>query len=146
MKRLFATLFTGLLLVGCATKAPEQIAVATSPKPPSEPQMEIKAEKPDKPITKPFSKRVYVSAIRDVETNDGYRKVQVSVKNLTGESIKTLYRFRWFDDKGIEVSAPNMDMWHSRLIMGGDEIVLSAVAPEKNCPDVKLLIKEAVRK
>ena len=146
MKRLLATLFMGLLLAGCATKAPEQIAVTTSPKPPPEPQMEIKVEKPDKPIKKPFSERILVSAIRDVETNDGYRKVQVSVKNLTGESIKTLYRFRWFDDKGIEVSAPNLDMWHSLIVIGGDEIVLSASAPEKNCPDVKLLIKEAVKK
>jgi uncharacterized protein YcfL len=105
--------------------------------------MEVKTEKP---TTKPFSERILVGTIRDVETNDGYRKVQVSVKNLTGESIRTNYRFRWFDDKGIEVSAPNQDLWHSLIVIGGDEVVLSASAPEKNCPDVKLLIKEAVKK
>ena len=145
MKRLSATLFTSLLIVGCATKGTEQMVMSPAPQSaPSQP-MEVKDENA-KPTPPPFSQKVLVGAIRDIETNDGYRKVQVSVKNLTGESIRTLYRFRWFDDKGIEVSAPNMDMWHSRLIMGGDEIVLSAVAPEKNCPDVKLLIKEAVRK
>lgn len=146
MKRLLATLSTGLLLAGCASKPHEQIAVSTTPQPTSAPQMEVKTEKPTKPIKKPFSERISVGAIRDVETNDGYRKVQVSVKNLTGEPIRTLYRFRWFDDKGLEVSAPNLDMWHSLIVIGGDEVVLSASAPEKNCPDVKLLIKEAVKK
>ena len=124
-------------MAGCASKAPEQIAVA--------PQMEVKVEKPVKAVSKPFSERISVGAIRDVETNDGYRKVQVSVKNLTSEAIKTLYRFRWYDDKGVEVSAPNQDMWHSLIVIGGDEIVLSASAPMKNCLDVKLLIKEAVK-
>ncbi len=137
MKRIVAALSMGLLMAGCASKPLEQIAVA--------PQMEVKVEKPSKAVSKPFSERIAVGAIRDVETNDGYRKVQVSVKNLTGEAIKTLYRFRWYDDKGVEVSAPNQDMWHSLIVIGGDEIVLSASAPAKNCLDVKLLIKEAVK-
>lgn len=138
MKKVAITLSIGLFLVGCATKAPEQIAAAS--------EMEVRVEKPTKPISKPFSERILVGAICDVETNDGYRKVQVSVKNLTGEAIRTLYRFKWYDDKGIEVSAPNQDLWHSLIVIGGDEIVLSASAPEKNCPDVKLLIKEAFKK
>ena len=136
-KLTIVTLVVGLMLVGCATKTSEQVAVS--------PEMAVKVEKPVKPVSKPFSERILVGEIRDVATNDGYRKVQVSVKNLTSESIKTVYRFRWYDDKGIEVSAQNQDMWNSLIVIGGDEIVLSASSPEKNCPDVKLLIKEAVK-
>ena len=137
MGKVVLTLVVGLILAGCATKAPEQVTAT--------PGMNVKVERPVKPVLKPFSERMLVGEIRDVATNDGYRKVQVSVKNLTSESVKTLYRFRWYDDKGIEISAQNHDMWHSIIIVGGDEIVLSASAPEKNCPDVKLLIKEAVK-
>lgn len=145
MKRLLTTLSIGLLMVGCASKVPQQIAVSAESQQPTASQIKVKAEKTAKPIKKPFSERIEVGVIRDVETNDGYRKVQVSMKNLTGESIKILYRLRWFDDKGIEVSSPNLDMWHSLIVIGGDEIVLSASAPVKNCLDVKLLIKEAVK-
>ncbi|MBQ7651251.1 MAG: hypothetical protein IJS15_09840, partial [Victivallales bacterium] len=95
MKRLLATLSTGLLLAGCATMTHEQIAVSTNPQPTPAPQMEVKVEKPAKPIKKPFSERIFVGAIRDVDTNDGYRKAQVSVKNHTGQSIRMIYRFRW---------------------------------------------------
>lgn len=137
MKSIFATLSVGLLLTGCATKAPEQLALA--------PEMEVKVEKPSKTVSRPFSERIHVGAVCDVESNDGYRKVQVSVKNLTGGTIKAIYRFLWYDSKGIEVSAPNQDMWHSLLVIGGEELVLSATAPTKDCPDVKLLIKEALK-
>ena len=138
MKEIVVALSIGLMLTGCAGTGAKQVV--------PEPKMQVKVEKPVTPAKKPFSERISVGAIRDVETNDGYRKVQVSVRNLTGEAIRTLYRFHWFDGKGIEVSAPNQDLWHSLVVIGGDEIVLSATAPEKNCPDVKLLIKEAFKK
>jgi len=138
MKIVVTVLFMGMLLTGCMFKTQEQI-IATPPQ-------ETKAESSPKQISRPFSEKILAGKLQTTDTNDGHRKVFVSVKNLTNESLIALYCFKWYCTNGLEVSASNQDMWNTIVIVAKDEIILSSSAPEKNCHDVKLLLKEAIRK
>lgn len=138
MRIVITALLLGVFLTGCMLKKQEQSIEI--------PQIKTEEKKLPTPINRPFREKILVGKIRNADTNDGYCKALVPVKNLTNESLVVLYRFKWYNINGSEVSAPNQNMWNTIVIIAKDEIVLSSSAPEKKCNDVKLLIKEAVRK
>ena len=79
--------------------------------------------------------------IRESRTNDGYKRIQVYFKNFSGTTYSVLYRFNWYDDNGTEVENPDNEMWVRKIIVAGDDITLTSVAPSKNCQDFKLRLK-----
>lgn len=79
--------------------------------------------------------------VRKSNTNDGYRRIQVFLKNCTGDTYTIMYRFNWYDENGAEVENPDNEMWVRKIIVAGDDVTLTSIAPEKNCKDFKLRLK-----
>ena len=79
--------------------------------------------------------------VRKSNTNDGYRRIQVFLKNCTGDTDTIMYRFNWYDENGAEVENPDNEMWVRKIIVAGDDVTLTSIAPEKNCKDFKLRLK-----
>ena len=88
-----------------------------------------------------LAKQLCLTEIRETKTNDGYKRIQIFLKNMTNETYKIVYRFNWYDDKGAEVINPDNENWTRKLILAGDDATLTTVAPRKNCYDFKLRLK-----
>ena len=82
-----------------------------------------------------------LTEIRESSTNDGYKRIQIFLKNFSGNTYGVMYRFNWYDDNGVEVENPDNELWKRKLIAAGDDVTLTSVAPRKNCGDFKLRIK-----
>lgn len=88
-----------------------------------------------------LAKRLCLTEIRESETNDGFKRIQVFLKNTTNSTYFFVYRFDWYDNKGVEVEIPDGDGWIRKSVVAGDDITLTSVAPKKECADFKLHLK-----
>jgi uncharacterized protein YcfL len=88
-----------------------------------------------------LTKALQLLEVRKSNTNDGYRRIQVFLKNCTGDTYTIMYRFNWYDENGAEVENPDNEMWVRKIIVAGDDVTLTSIAPEKNCKDFKLRLK-----
>lgn len=86
-------------------------------------------------------KSLCLTEIRESHTNDGYLRPQVFLKNMTDTTYKIIYRFNWYDNDGAEVENPDNESWTRLLIVAGDDVTLTSVAPKKTCRDFKLRLK-----
>jgi uncharacterized protein YcfL len=77
---------------------------------------------------------------RDADRVNGLLRVQVTVENVTTESLEFEYRYTWFDAKGLEVKTP-ASVWQSVQVLAKDESYLTGVAPNDNVTDFKLVIR-----
>ena len=82
-----------------------------------------------------------LTEIRESQTNDGYMRVQVFLKNTTRSTLEIVYRFNWYDNAGAEVENPDNEMWVRKFIVAGDDVTLTSVAQGKKCRDFKLRVK-----
>ena len=82
-----------------------------------------------------------LTEIRESQTNDGYMRIQVFLKNTTRSTLEIVYRFNWYDNAGAEVENPDNEMWVRKFIVAGDDVTLTSVAPGKKCRDFKLRVK-----
>jgi len=88
-----------------------------------------------------LARQLCLTEIRESRTNDGYLRIQIFLKNMTNSTYKFVYRFNWYDDHGVEVIDPDNENWTRKLIVAGDDVTLTAIAPRKNCHDFKLRLK-----
>ena len=88
-----------------------------------------------------LSQSLQLIEIRESTTNDGYKRVQVFLKNYSGDSYTILHRFNWYDENGAEVENPDNEMWVRKIIVAGDDVTLTSIAPKKSCKDFKLRLK-----
>lgn len=88
-----------------------------------------------------LAKSLCLTEIRESKTNDGYTRIQIFLKNMTDTTYKIIYRFNWYDDQGAEVENPDNENWTRQIIVAGDDVTLTAVAPKKTCRDFKLRLK-----
>ena len=76
-----------------------------------------------------LSQALQLVEIRESTTNDEYKRVQVFLKNYSGTTYKILYRFNWYDENGAEVENPDNEMWVRKIIVAGDDVTLTSIAP-----------------
>ena len=88
-----------------------------------------------------LSQILCLTEIRESKTNDGYKRIQVFLKNLSGTTYAVMYRFNWYDNNGVEVENTDNEMWVRKTIVAGDDLTLTSIAPAKNCQDFKLRLK-----
>ena len=108
-------------------------------------------------VTDGFLKdRLGLQSVTMGRTADGFKRVQLEVINLrtgvlsqawsgiTGENpYKIRYRFTWFDEDGMAVNNTVLADWRDATIIPGETLFLQSVAPNKNCSDFKISLKEA---
>jgi len=83
-----------------------------------------------------------VSARRDRE--NGLLRVQVDLRNTRYRTERIIYRFSWFDEKGIEVPSIQ-STWTVRTLNGGETIQITGIAPDPRVTDSMISIMEASR-
>lgn len=87
-----------------------------------------------------LAKTLYLVEVRESKTNDGFKRIQIFLKNLSSAPFAFSYRFNWYDGNGVEVEAQDDEMWKQFRAVPGDDVTLTSVAPKKNCGDFKLRI------
>ena len=144
MKKIFwkSILLSALFATGCA-KEPQYIpSVNTISNAETSARIKYVADK--RIDTDPIlSQQLCMTEIRESKTNDGYTRIQVFLKNMSGGTYWIIYRFNWYDDQGVEVENPDDGGWTRQLIAAGDDVTLTSVAPGKVCRDFKLRLKAA---
>lgn len=85
-----------------------------------------------------FAASLVVSSVRESSTKDGYRRVEVTAKNMTQDSLRAMYLFNWYDVAGTERVDPSHAAWEKITVLAGDDVTLSAIAPRKDCTSWKL--------
>jgi uncharacterized protein YcfL len=90
-----------------------------------------------------LAKNLILTELRESQTDDGYNRVQVFLKNRTKSTYIFLYKFDWYDNHGVEVDNPDRNGWERKAVVAGDDVTLTSVAPQKNCGDFKLHLKAA---
>jgi uncharacterized protein YcfL len=140
ISRLFLSAFFLMLLVGCATEVPYEPSVNTISN--ANVSANIKRVADRRVETDQYlSQLLCLTEIRESQTNDGYKRIQIFLKNLSGSTYTIMYRFNWYDDNGVEVENPDNEMWIRKIIVAGDDLTLTSVAPRQNCKDFKLRLK-----
>ena len=92
-------------------------------------------------ITDPtFANILYLTEVRESKTNDGFKRIQVFMKNCCNVPYTFSYRFNWYDENGVEVEAADDEMWKQVNAVPGDDVTLTSVAPQRNCSDFKVRI------
>jgi uncharacterized protein YcfL len=92
--------------------------------------------------TDPYlSQSLVLTEIRESATNDGYKRIQFFFKNCSQATCSFVYRVHWYNNNGTEIESPDNEMWLSRTVIAGDDLMLQTIAPEKDCRDFKLKIK-----
>ncbi len=129
-----------LLAAGCAKEEPYVPSVNTISN--AESSAKIKRVVDKRVETDAYlSRQLCLTEIRESTTNDGYKRVQIFMKNLAGNTYAILYRFNWYDNNGVEVENPDNEMWKRKTIISGDDVTLTSVAPKQSCGDFKLRLK-----
>ena len=139
--KLFNLLALALLLttlIGCAEKYTPSVNTISN----ANPVAQIKRVVDKRVDTdQVLSQALQLLEIRKSNTNDGYRRIQVFLKNCTGDTYTVMYCFNWYDENGAEVENPDNEMWVRKIIIAGDDVTLTSIAPEQNCKDFKLRLK-----
>ena len=87
-----------------------------------------------------FSQILACMEIRESKTNDGYKRVQVFLKNFSTAVASCNYRFNWFDENGVQVESADQEMWKPLNVHPGDDTTLTSIAPNRKCEDFKLRV------
>ena len=129
-----------LLAAGCAEEPPYVPSVNTISNAESSAKIKLVADR--RVETDAFlSRQLGLTEIRESTTNDGYKRVQIFMKNMSGTTYAVLYRFNWYDNNGVEVENTDDEMWKRKTIAAGDDVTLTTVAPKQTCGDFKLRLK-----
>ena len=64
---------------------------------------------------------------------NGLLRVQARLASTDRREFRIQYRFRWFDEAGLEVTTGGGSPWIAAVLHGGEDIPLSGVSPR---PDV----------
>ncbi len=82
--------------------------------------------------------RVVQSAI--ARGDNGLLQATITLANLKNRECQIDYRYRWVDDKGIEVRS-GMSIWTPLTVGALEQKLLSGIAPSKNAADFILDIR-----
>ena len=144
MKRILlpgSIVVVALAITGCASKPPPYVPSVNTVSN-ANTSAQIKRIVDRRVDTDPYlSQLLCMTEIRESTTNDGYKRIQVFLKNLSGNTFWVTYRFNWYDENGVEVENPDDELWKRKIIATGDDVSLTSVAPKKNCKDFKLRMK-----
>lgn len=99
--------------------------------------------------------RLALKSVTVGQTADGFKRAQLEVVNvrtgglsqmwssMTGENpYRIRYKFVWFAPDGMAVDSVLSD-WRNATVIPGETLHLQSVAPNKNCRDFKISLKEA---
>ena len=139
MKLFISFLFAGLLILmaGCVKETPSVNTIANA-----DVSANIKRVVDQRVETDQIlAQYLFLTEIRESQTNDGYKRIQVFLKNYSGSTYKVMYRFNWYDENGVEVENPDNEMWVRKMVVTGDDLTLTSIAPSKKCKDFKLRLK-----
>lgn len=89
-----------------------------------------------------LTRRLILVDLRESKTNDGYMRVQAFFKNRVKSKYAFIYQFNWYDDQGVEVRNPDNQEWIRKVVVAGDDVTLTSIAPKRECRDFKLRLKE----
>lgn len=136
MKRFLQLGFLALVCASCASRAPMVNTIVNA-----NPVANIQRVEDARCYMDPtFGQILACTEIRESQTNDGYKRVQVFLKNFSTVTAPCNYRFNWYDENGVEVVVPDNEMWKHLNVVPGDEVTLTSIAPSRKCADFKLRI------
>ncbi len=87
-----------------------------------------------------FGETLWLEEIRESKTNDGFKRIQLFLKNYADAPYTFSYRVNWYDQDGVEVETADDEMWKKVHAMPGDDVTLTSIAPTKACVDFKVRI------
>ena len=87
-----------------------------------------------------FGQILACTEIRESQTNDKYKRIQIFLKNFSSVTAACNYRFCWYDENGVEVASPDNEMWKHLKVLPGDGATLTSIAPSRKCTDFKIRI------
>ena len=139
MKLFISFLFAGLLILmaGCVKETPSVNTIANADVSANIKRVVDRRVETDQIL----AQHLFLTEIRESQTNDGYKRIQVFLKNYSGSTYKVMYRFNWYDENGVEVENPDNEMWVRKMVVTGDDLTLTSIAPSKKCKDFKLRLK-----
>ena len=99
--------------------------------------------------------RLALKSLTVSETPDGYKRAQLAVVNvrtgafaqawsgMTDENPYPIrYKFTWFSQDGMAADTLLSD-WQSATVIPGETLYLQSVAPNRDCKDFQISLKEA---
>lgn len=78
-----------------------------------------------------FRQHIDIVECGAIRTDMGFLKASVLVRNRYGKDFPLQYKFSWFGSDGAEIQAEGRP-WEQKVMHGGEDISLQAVAPEKS--------------
>ena len=139
MKHFFLFLFGCLVCASCTQTQPPPPMVNTISNANSTANIQRVADKRVQ-MDAVFSQILVCTEIRESKTNDGYKRIQVFLKNCSTGVASCNYRFTWFDENGVSIPSPDNEMWKRLNVIPGDDAILTSIAPKRDCGDFQFRI------
>ena len=77
-----------------------------------------------------FARLIEVEHVGISRTDLGFLRASVIMRSLQAKDLKILYKFKWFDDKGMEIH-PGERPWEKKTVTGNEGETLAATAPSR---------------
>ncbi len=100
--------------------------------------------------------RLGLTSLAVARTEDGFLRVQLEAVNLRTGIFSQLwsglteenpydirYKFIWFGKDGMAVENTLISDWKTVTVIPGEVIYLQSIAPDRNCNDFQISLKEA---
>ncbi|HOW67040.1 MAG TPA: YcfL family protein [Candidatus Paceibacterota bacterium] len=96
-------------------------------------------------VTDPsLSRRVQIVAVNESEEPSGLLRIQIMVQNTTRKTQSFTYRFEWIDHRGMILDTP-ASASIPRVIEGGENLLITAIAPHPSAKDFRIKLVETHR-
>jgi len=85
-----------------------------------------------------------VITARKTRTETGQLKVEVELQNIRKSYERFVYKFEWFDAKGMEISSITND-WQVRVVNGLETVTLTGIAADARVTDCRVKLQKDIR-
>ena len=87
-----------------------------------------------------FASRLELVENRTVQTDSGFLKAQVTLRNTQKRDARFQYRFTWKDRSGMTLKCAET-LWTVLPLHGREEAVLEAICPVPGAADFRLVVR-----
>jgi hypothetical protein len=148
MNRMIATMFTALVALLLQTSCMNTVNTAEN----QEKTMDPEFVKNQRVVTDGFLRdRLVIDRIDRQTLPSGLLRIQATLRSTRvgfwdwlrqGDTpYKIAYQFSWFNSAGMIINSP-ASIWIEKEVIPGDTIWIQAVAPNEDCKDFMLKLKE----
>lgn len=90
-----------------------------------------------------FARHISLTDVRTRLLPNGLLQVQAVLQSTDRRDYSVQYKFRWFDETGMEITGTGHEPWMTAVVHGGETISAIGVSPQSGVAAVAVAVRQA---